>query len=64
MRDDNARYWDGELVRWVYPSEVSEALDAAQLAIEEYYNGDRQWAERWLLRAKEAQQKVSAVVAG
>jgi hypothetical protein len=38
--------------------DVSEALDAAQLAIEEYYNGDRAWAEEWLLRASEAQKPL------
>lgn len=32
-------------------AEILEALDAAQLAISEYYNGDRAWAERWLLQA-------------
>ena len=35
-------------------NDVSAALDAAQLAIEEYYNGDRAWAEQWLLKAMEA----------
>jgi hypothetical protein len=33
---------------------VSNALDAAMLAIDEYYNGDRAWAEQWLLNAMEA----------
>lgn len=33
---------------------VSAALDAAELAIEEYHNGDRAWAEEWLLKAAEA----------
>ena len=37
-------------------SDVSEALDAAQLAIEEYYNGDRAWAAIWLLKAYQANQ--------
>ena len=40
-------------------SDVSEALDAAQLAIEEYYNGDHSWAEGWLLKAYKANQKES-----
>ncbi len=31
--------------------EISEALNAAQLAIDEYYTGDRAWAEQWLLLA-------------
>ncbi len=33
---------------------LSDALDAAMLAIDEYYNGDRAWAEEWLLKAMEA----------
>lgn len=33
---------------------VSDALDAMELAIDEYYNGDRAWAEDWLLKAMEA----------
>ncbi len=33
---------------------VSDALDAMELAIDEYYNGDRVWAEEWLLKALEA----------
>jgi hypothetical protein len=49
---DDCRYWNGK--QWVYPAEVSAALDAAQLAIDEYYNGDRVWAEQWLLNAMEA----------
>jgi hypothetical protein len=51
------RRWDSELQRWVYGIEVSDALNDAQTAIEEYYNGDRDWAERWLVRAYEANQK-------
>lgn len=43
--------------RWVYESELAEALDAAQLAITEYHNGDRVWAEWWLLKAVEANKK-------
>jgi hypothetical protein len=38
-------------------TDVSDALDAAELAIEEYYRGDRVWAEEWLLRAAEANRK-------
>ena len=30
---------------------IDEAIDQAHLVIDEYYNGDRKWAERWLLRA-------------
>jgi hypothetical protein len=52
------RRWDTELQRWVYGIEVSDALNDAQAAIFEYYNGDRDWAERWLLRAYEANQGV------
>lgn len=33
---------------------VNEALDLATLVIDEYYNGDRAWAEEWLLKAAEA----------
>jgi hypothetical protein len=33
---------------------LNEALDAVMLAIDEYYNGDRAWAEEWLLKAAEA----------
>ena len=51
---DSCRYWNGE--KWVYPTEVLTALDAARLAIEEYYNGDREWAESWLMKAYEANQ--------
>jgi hypothetical protein len=54
MTDD--RRWDTELQRWVYGIEVSDALNDAQTAIEEYYNGDREWAERWLVRAYQANQ--------
>ena len=34
-----------------HDGEVQEAIDAATVAIEEYYNGDREWAETWLLKA-------------
>jgi hypothetical protein len=37
-----------------HQADVNEALDAAQLTIEEYYNGDREWAEAWLLKAAAA----------
>lgn len=33
---------------------IDLARDAAILAIDEYYNGDRAWAEKWLLAAYEA----------
>lgn len=36
---DTDRYWNGE--RWVYPEEIADALNAALLAVDEYYNGDR-----------------------
>ena len=39
---------------------VTLALNQATLAIDEYYNGDRAWAERWLIRAYEANQKDEA----
>lgn len=50
------RFWLGD--RWVYPTEVNEALDATRLAIDEYYNGDRNWAITWLLNAMEANAKT------
>ena len=53
-----SRRWDSELARWVYNDDISEALHAAELAIMEYYNGDRAWAERWLLVAFEANQEI------
>lgn len=53
---DTDRYWNRE--RWVYPAEVEEALNAAQLAIDEYYNGDRAWAEKWLLKAYEVNKEA------
>jgi hypothetical protein len=36
---------------------IEDALNTAQTAIDAYYNGDRVWAERWLLRAYEANQE-------
>jgi hypothetical protein len=33
---------------------VDDALCAAHLAIDEYYNGDRVWASKWLVAAYEA----------
>jgi len=51
------RYWHTEMQAWVWDSEVNEALDAAQLAITEYHNGDRAWAEQWLIQALEANRK-------
>lgn len=54
------RHWDSELQRWVWPADVEAALDAACLAIDEYYNGDRDAAERWLLKAYAANQKDEA----
>lgn len=36
------------------------AIDAAHLAIDEYYNGDRAWGEQWLLKAYAANQKDEA----
>jgi hypothetical protein len=38
-------------------ADVQDALDAAELAIREYYNGDREWAEAWLLKALAANKK-------
>jgi hypothetical protein len=51
---DTDRHWHTGLQRWVWPSEVTDALNQAQLVIDEYYNGDRAWAEAWLLKAHEA----------
>lgn len=36
------------------PINIDEALEKAELAIDEYYNGDREWAENWLLKANRA----------
>jgi hypothetical protein len=57
MNRDTDRYWSIEQQRWVYPAEVDDALNQAQLVIDEYYNGDRAWAEAWLLKAHEANQE-------
>ena len=54
------RRWDSELQRWVHDDDVYSGLHGAQLALWEYHNGDRQWAERWLLRAFEANQPAEA----
>lgn len=54
------RHWHSELQQWVHDDDVNMALDAAHLAILEYHNGDRAWAEQWLLRAYEANQKEPA----
>lgn len=54
------RHWDSELQQWMYEADISSALDEASLALDEYYNGDRAWAERWLLQAHEANQKEKA----
>jgi len=51
------RRWDSELQQWIYEDDVYKALDAAQHAILEYHNGDRAWAERWLIKAYEANWK-------
>lgn len=51
------RHWDSELQRWVWPADIDDALNAAQVAISEYYNNpDRSEAERWLLKAYAANQ--------
>lgn len=41
-----------------HDAEVNEALDAAELALDEYYNGDREFAEKWLLKAVEANRQT------
>jgi hypothetical protein len=41
-----------------YEGHVQDALDAADLAVAEYHNGDRRWAEQWLLAAFEAGKAV------
>ena len=51
------RHWNSELQQWVYDDDVYQALDAAELAIREYHNGNREWAETWLMRAMEANGK-------
>lgn len=54
------RRWDSELQEFVYDDDVYKALYAAELAVLEYHNGNREWAERWLLRALEANEKAKA----
>jgi hypothetical protein len=51
------RYWDSGLQQWIYPQDIDDALNQAHLVIDEYYNGDRAWAEAWLLKAHAANQK-------
>lgn len=51
-----ARLWNTILQRWVYPNEMQAALDAAEMVLDGYYNGDRTSAEKWLLVAHEANQ--------
>ncbi len=53
-------YYEGVRHLGLMPDLIDRARDAAILAIDEYYNGDRAWAERWLLRAYEANQKEKA----
>jgi len=38
-------------------AETEAALNAALLTIDNYYNGDRVYAERWLLAAYDVNQK-------
>ncbi len=45
---------DAAIKERAYQADVNDALDAAQVAIDEYYNGDREWAEAWLLKATTA----------
>jgi len=54
---ETQRLWNTELQRWVYPAETEAALNAALLTIDNYYNGDRVYAERWLLAAYDVNQK-------
>ena len=52
------RYWNGE--RWVWPDDVADAVNAAQVAIHSYYNeysDDYAAAVKWLLKAHEANQE-------
>jgi hypothetical protein len=52
------RHWNSEAQRWIYPQELEEALNQAQVAIDTYYRepDNRAWAEQWLLKAYEANQ--------
>ncbi len=54
------RSWNTKLQDWLYEADIQEALDAAQLAITEYHNGDREWAERWLIKAAQANEEKTA----
>ena len=37
---------------------IERAVSAAELAVSEYWAGDRAWAERWLLAAFEAGKEI------
>ena len=39
---------------------VDKAMDAARLAIDEFYNGDTVWASHWLLTALQANEAAHA----
>jgi hypothetical protein len=53
----HAEYLEGIRLLGLMPQLVDMALNQTLLAIDEYYNGDREWAELWLVRAYEANQK-------
>lgn len=59
------RGWQQALMRGETPTyreprekRLGAALDAAELALREYHNGDRAWAERWLLAAHAATKEI------
>ena len=40
-----------EIERRYHSADIGNALNAAHLAIDEYYSGNREWAEKWLISA-------------
>lgn len=52
------RYQISEIRQWLSDNpQIDEAVRAAHLALDEYYNGDCAFGEAWLLKAYEANQK-------
>lgn len=45
---------EADIQRRAAERDLEDALEAAQLAISEYHNGDREWAARWLLQSHKA----------
>ena len=57
QRDKLAQTWQAgteDVCLPLHEDNIAAALNAAHLAIDEYYNGDREFAETWLLKAMKA----------